>query len=118
MSQIRSAQSTLNALRDGQIMNELAAAFRDAALAVKHHNKSAKIILEIIVAPVKGMSGNLIDHPIVMLAEVTTKLPKDDPESSIFFVDEEGPSRHMTARQTSIPGIGIINPSTGEISNG
>lgn len=118
MTQIRPAQATLNALRNGQIMNELAQAFHDAAVAVKHHNKSAKITLEIIVAPVKGTGANLIDHPIVMVAEISTKLPKDDAESTIFFVDEEGPSRHMSGRQLAIPGVGVVDQSTGEINRG
>ena len=115
---IRNAMVTLTALREGQVMIELAQAFHDAAQAVKHHNKPAKVTLEVTIAPIKNVGANLVEHPIVMQAEVSTKLPKEELPSTIFFVDEEGPSRHASERQPSFPGVGIVDKSTGEISHG
>lgn len=115
---IRPAQATLSALRDGQIMNELAQAFHDAAEAVKHHNKPAKITLVIEVAPFKNMGQNLVDHPVSMTAEVIIKLPKEEAPATLFFVDDEGPTRSMVSRQAPLSGIGgVVDQSTGEIKH-
>lgn len=120
MSQIKPAQATLSALRDGQVMNELAQAFHDAATAVKNFGKPAKVTLEITVAPIKGTSQHLAEQPIVMVAEVLTKLPKEESPSTIFFVDVDGnPSRQMETRQQSFVGIGgTVDKETGEINHG
>ena len=113
------AQVTLAALREGQVMNELAQAFADAGDAVKHHNKPATITLEIKVSPIKNMGAHLADHPITMVAEVTTKLPKNEPDATVFFVGDNGPTRNMTPRQQPLSGIGgVVDPETGEIKHG
>ena len=115
MTQIRSAQATLSELEGGQIMNQLAQAFHDAADAVKVYNKPAKITLTIEVAPFKGLGQNLMEHPIGMTAEVVCKLPKPETPATLFFVDEQGPSRNPTTRQSTLTGIGSVDPQTGEI---
>lgn len=115
MPQIRSAQVTLNALKDGQTMVELAQAFHDACEAVMQYNKAATITLKIEVAPIKSNTPGLKEMPIVMIPEVSTKLPKELPVT-VFYVDDEGPTQHMSARQTSIPGVGLVDKTTGEVN--
>lgn len=115
---MQSAQATLAALREGQVMLELAQAFHDAAAAVKYHDKPATIKIEITVAPIKNIGQGLADHPITMTAEVTTKLPKDPPPTTVFFVDANGnPTRNMTSPQASIPGVGVVDIESGEIKH-
>lgn len=115
MTAIRSAQETLCALNGGSTMNELAQALFDASQAVKDHGKPAKVKLEITIGPVG--KDRLMDHPVVMTAKVTTKLPEDLP-ATIYFVDEQGPSANPAPRQSSLTGIGVVDTETGEIKHG
>lgn len=115
MSTIRSAQETLCALNGGATMNELAQAIFDASQACKDHNKPAKVRLEIVISPVR--EDRLKDHPIVMTAKVTTKLPEDLP-ATLYFVDDKGPTTQSAPRQTAFAGIGAVDTETGEIKHG
>jgi hypothetical protein len=115
MTAIRSAQETLCALNNGATMNEIAQALFDASQAVKDRNKPAKVKLEITLSPVR--EDRLKDHPIVMTAKVTTKLPEDLP-ATLYFVDEKGPTTQSAPRQTSFAGIGAVDTETGEIKHG
>lgn len=114
--EIRAAIPTLAELNDGRTMGELAQALHDAANAVKTHNKAAKVKLEITVSPFSNTAQGLIESPIAMVAKVTTKLPEQLP-STLFFVDEQGPTRNLTSRQSSFNGIGAVDTATGEIKN-
>lgn len=116
---IKPAQATLNALRDGQIMNELAQAFYDASQAVRHKGKPAVVRLEITFEPLKHISRMLEDQPQNVTARVITKLPQQELEGTILFATDEGPSRETApSRQTSLPGVSLVNTETGEIKNG
>lgn len=101
--QIKPAQITLNALRDGQIMNELAAAIHEATCAVRDHNKPAEITLTIRLKPLKGVSAGLKESPIAAEAEVSTKLPKPDLPTTLFYIDGEGnPTQSAPGRQSGL----------------
>lgn len=103
--QIKPAQVTLNALRDGQTMNELAQAIHDATCAMREHNKPASVTLTISFEPMKGISSGLKEAPINVRAEVTTKLPKTEPPTTIMYLDEDNnPTRNAPERQ---PGLGL-----------
>lgn len=81
------AITTLQNLRDGKTLEQLGVAIHDAINAVEAFRKPGKITLEITVAPfgTKGVSGM-----VTMTAEVSTKLPKPDPEETPFYVDMNG----------------------------
>jgi hypothetical protein len=115
MTAIRSAQETLIALNGGATMNEIAQALFDASQAAKNHNKPAKVKIEITINSVR--ENRLNDHPIVMTAKVTTKLPEDLP-ATLYFVDDKGPTTQSAPRQTSFAGIGAVDKETGEIKHG
>jgi len=104
MSNIRPAQATLNELRDGTVMNELAVAIHDAMAAVGEHNKAATVNLSITIRPLgtKGVSG-----AFEMLADVSTKLPKAEPPSTLFFKDADGNPSRQQDRQRDLPGLSI-----------
>lgn len=102
---IKPAQATLNALRDGQAMNELAQAIHDATCAVRDFNKPAKVTLTIEFAPLKGGTVGLLELPIIATAEIATKLPKPEADQTIFYVDKDGnPTRNAPERE---PDLGL-----------
>ena len=107
---IKPAQATLNELRDGQVMNELAQAIHDAMGAAHHFHKAASVNLSITFKPM-GTEG--VSDAFEVVAVVDTKLPKANPPSTLMFKDEEGnPSRQQT-RQAEMPFsvAGVVKPS-------
>jgi len=96
---IRPAQAILNELQDGQALNQLAQAFHDSIAAVREHGKPATVTFTVTVGTLEGQH-NLVEPPIIMTADVTTKLPKAKPPATIFFVDHDGnPTRNQTRQQ-------------------
>jgi hypothetical protein len=103
MSNIRSATSILTEIRDGRAVLELSQQIHDAIAAVLEHGKPAKVNLELTIAPLRKGAENLTEAPLVFAAEVSSKLPKQDPEVTLFFVDsEQNPSRQPGERQNSL----------------
>ena len=98
------AQVTLNALREGQVMNELAQAFHDAMIAVEDHRKPADVTLSITFKPL-GTKG--VSDAVEVTAEVVTKLPKAPLPSTMFFRDVDGNPSRQRDRQPDFPGLGI-----------
>lgn len=118
MTQMKSAQATLNELRDGMVMVELADKLHEASQAVKTFGKPATVTIELVLAPIKGGTQGLMEQPITIAAEVKAKLPKEETPTTVFFVTDSGPSRDMTRRQSSLTGIGAVDTATGEIKHG
>lgn len=107
----RSATSILTEIRDGAAVNELSEAIHEAVQAVKQHGKPAKVTLDVTIAPLRKGTEHLVDAPMGFTAEVSSKLPKPDPDVSIFFVDGDGnPTRNQPERQTSL-GLSVARPA-------
>jgi hypothetical protein len=100
MPNIRPAQATLNELRDGQVMVELAQGIHDAIGAAQYHRKEAKVVLTITFAPM-GTQG--VSNAVEVIGCVDTKLPKIAPPSTLMFLDLEGNPSRQQDRQTEIP---------------
>lgn len=114
MSGIAPAITTLQALRDGKTMDQLAVAIHDAINAVETFRKSGTVVLTITVSPfgTKGVSGM-----VTMTGEVTSKLPKPDPEETPFYVDMNGnPTTHQ--ERTRQMGLNIAAAPQREESTG
>lgn len=112
MQKILPAQVTLNALRDGHVMNELAQAIHEATCAVRDMGKSAEVHLSITFQPIKGVEQGLREAPISLISEVSIKLPKPPQPTTLFYVDVEGnPTRNPAQRQ---PELGLSVAKTGE----
>ena len=101
---IRPAQATLNELRGGQVMVELAAAIHDAMGACLLHNKKSEVSLTITFKPL-GNPGTM--DAVDVTAEVETVVPKPKPPSTIFFKDANGNPSRTQDRQGEIPGLSI-----------
>lgn len=85
---IRSATAILIELREGQVVTELSGAIHDALAAVREHNKAADVVLHINIKPLTDT--RISDPAITMTARVETKLPKEVPPATIFFVNDDG----------------------------
>jgi Ni2+-binding GTPase involved in maturation of urease and hydrogenase len=113
---VKSAQATLNELRDWRALEELAQHIHDAVAAVRSYGKDAKVILEIVIAPMKGGQEKLVEPPLLFTAEVISKLPKPQPEATLFFTDEDGNPTRTQSRQRGLDlTVAVIDKSTGEI---
>jgi hypothetical protein len=101
MNAIRPAIETLNALRGGKTMDELAVQIHDAVSAVETFGKAGKVTLEITIAPfgTKGVSG-----AYAITGEISTKLPKPDPEVTLMFGDDDG---NLSPNQTRQRDLGL-----------
>lgn len=114
---IRPAQATLNELRDGRALEEVAQQIHDAIEAVRQYGKSATVTLEISIAPMKGGQEKLVEPPLIFTAEVTSKLPKAQPEATLFFTDADGNPTRVQTRQRGLDlSVASINKETGEIA--
>jgi 5,10-methenyltetrahydromethanopterin hydrogenase len=96
---IKPAQATLNELRDGEVMNELAQAIHDATGAAQHFRKPATVTLSITFKPM-GTEG--VSDAFAVIAEVDTKLPKAQPPITLMFIDEDGNTSRQQTRQSEI----------------
>jgi hypothetical protein len=114
---ITPAQATLNALRGGLTMNELAQAIHDATVAVRQFGKPAEVSLTIRIEPPKGISGGLAESPIFMRAEVEKKLPKLELPITLFYIDDDGnPTQAAPQRQAAL-GLSIASNQGGSNGN-
>lgn len=114
---IRPAIGTLNELRDGRALEEVSQQIHDAIEAVRAHGKAATVTLEIKIEPMKGGQEKLVEPPLIFTAEVTSKLPKAQPEATLFFTDADGNPTRVQTRQRGLDlSVASIDKATGEIS--
>ena len=109
---ITPAQVTLNALRDGQVMNEMAQAIQHAMDNVNEFRKPAEINLCITIRPL-GTEG--VSDAVEIIGDVQEKLFKPKPPSTLFFRDADGAPSRQRDRQPEIPGLsiaGAVKPSS------
>lgn len=108
---IRSVMTILPELRAGQLITELSAAIHDAVAAVTQHNKSATVLLKVTIAP-SEKNDRLVEPVLIVTGEVESKLPKEVPQATVFFVDADGnPSRQAEKRQPDL-GFSIASSQT------
>lgn len=101
LSAIRPAMDTLRELRHGQTLDEFAVQIHDAVSAVEALGKPATVTLTITVKPfgTKGVAG-----AYAVLGEITSKMPKPDPEVTLLFTDADG---NLTPHQTRQRDLGL-----------
>lgn len=100
---IRPAVAVLNDIRNGHMLEDLGQHIHDACVAVRDHNKPATITVTMVVAPWKG-DHKLVEQPILITAEVESKLPKEKPDATVFFIDDNG---NAVRNQTRQPDLGL-----------
>lgn len=104
MPGIKSAQGTLNEIRNGELMTEAAAAIYEGLAAVRQLGKPAKITIELTIAP---QSKNLVEPIVTITGEVSTKLPKPDVPGTIFMIDDDGNATRNLSRAQHDLGLTI-----------
>jgi hypothetical protein len=105
MSTSRSATAILAEIREGRLVLELSEEIKKAIAAVNEHGKAAIVTLDLTIEPLRKGSENLVEAPLVFTGEVSSKLPKPKPESTLFFVGADGNvSRQPGERQ---PALGL-----------
>lgn len=106
------AQVILAKLRGGQILNQLTDELHTATCVAHDLHKPATVTLTITIKP-EGTEG--VSQALAVTADVSSKLPRKDPPASLFFFDEdEGLSDTMRRpKEPQLPGIAVIQPSTG-----
>lgn len=103
MSNTRSALAILAEIRNGEAIVEMSEHIKTAIAAVQELGKPAEVTLKITIAPLRKGAENLIEAPLVFLGETALKLPKVDPEATVFFVDADGnPTRNPNERQQAL----------------
>jgi len=100
---IRSAQATLNEIRGGELLEEIATHIHEATAAVNEHQKKAVITITLELDMPKNMK-NLSDPYLVMTGDCSSKLPKADTAQTLFSVDADGNlTRDLQRAQTDLP---------------
>jgi hypothetical protein len=100
MPGIRSSQATLNEIRNGELMHELAAEIHNALMAVRTQGKPATVKVELTITP---QNKHLVEPYITISGEVSSKLPKPEIPGTIFMIDEDGnPTRNLTKSQSDL----------------
>lgn len=89
-TRIRPAQAILNEIRDGDLMWDLAQELHKATANVREYGKKATVTLTIEIGTLGENHHQLVQPPIVMRAEATSKLFKPAPAPTVFFIDHDG----------------------------
>lgn len=105
--QIRSALQILSEVRDGFLVSELSTAIHEAVAAVKEHGKPAKIMVELTIAPMRKGAEKLMEAPMIIVGEVSSKLPQADPEATLFFEDTDGNLTRVPERKQQDLGLKV-----------
>jgi hypothetical protein len=99
---------TLNALRYGQLHDELTDRLHELTKACSETGKVGEITLKIKLKPGKAGQMEIID-------ELKTKLPEFERGSTILFTTPEGVLQREDPRQLKLEGLRVIDHDTGEI---
>lgn len=99
---------TLNALRYGQLHQELTDRLHELTQACSETGKVGELTLKIKMKPGKAGQMEIID-------ELKTKLPEFERGSTILFTTPEGVLQREDPRQLKLEGLRVIDQDTGEI---
>lgn len=86
----RSALQILAEIREGHLVTETSEHIKTAIAAVLEQGKSAVVSIELTIAPLRKGAENLTEAPLVFTGKVRSKLPEPEPESTLFFIGQDG----------------------------
>ena len=100
-------------LAGGETLDTLTSDLAEIVTAVKATGKSGKLTFELTIKP----NG---PHGVEISDKITTKEPRDDRGSTIFFNDKDGGLHRRDPRQPDLPlrevGGTAHDPETGEVT--
>lgn len=100
---VRPFAEMLTILDRGAAHDEASRSLHDLIAAVVDLGRKGSLTIAIEVSPLKGMKDQ-----VVLTAQVTTKMPKADATSQMFFVDQSGNLTRSDPRQPQIEGLTIV----------
>lgn len=104
----------------GRTHTELGEGLRDLVAKCLETGKAGTLSLTIKVKP---MDANDDQSPLVVSDEIRIKLPEHDRKASIFYKDKTGNLGKTDPNQLSfdslrtVPGVGEVDTTTGEVKN-
>ena len=102
----------LGELAAGETLDTLTSDLAQMVTAVKATGKTGKLTLELTIKPNGAFGVEITD-------KITTKEPRDDRGSTLFFNDKDGGLHRRDPRQQDLPlrqvGGTEIDPETGEV---
>lgn len=114
--------NTLRLINGGAVVAELDASLTQSVAALFDHGGKAEIALKLKLTRIKNM-----DTAVTLTAEVTKKLPKEEPASKAFFVTPTCGLSDQPQEQKSLPlgpqterpraKLAVIDQDTGEIQS-
>ena len=102
---IRPFAQMLTILDHGAAHDEASRSLHDLVSAVRDLGRSGNLTIKIDVQPMKGAKDQ-----VILTAQVSTKMPKSDPTSQMFFIDNEGNLTRNDPRQPPITGLTVVEP--------
>lgn len=100
----RPATAILAEIREGRLVIELSDAIREACAAVTEHGKPASVTLDLTIRPFKD-GQRLVEQPLIFMGEVSSKLPKAQLESTLFFIGVDGNATRQPGERQ--PGLSL-----------
>lgn len=98
--QVRPFAAVLQDIQGGTVADDAATAMQELVAAVNEHGKKGELTLKVVVQPLKGNATALS-----VSGEVTTKPPRPEPATSVFFHDAAGNLLRDDPRQVALPGL-------------
>lgn len=103
---VRPFAEMLTILDRGAAHAEASRGLHDLVASVQAIGRAGGLTIAIEVKPLKGAKDQLI-----LTAQVTVKLPKSDPTSQMFFVDNAGNLTRNDPRQLEFEGMRVVEPA-------
>lgn len=100
---IQSAIETIRGLREGRTLVELSAQLHAACAHVKDVGRPAEVVLKIKIKPYTAKGTKLVEQPMILEADVSSKLTPPDKEGTVFWLDPHGnPTRTPGRREREL----------------
>jgi hypothetical protein len=103
--QIRPFAELLTMLDRGTAHAEASRGLADLVAAVRDTGKKGALAIAVEIAPLKGSANQ-----VVVTAQVTVKLPKSEPGSGVFWVDDAGNLSRNDPQQLAFEGMRVVEP--------
>jgi hypothetical protein len=98
----RTATAIIAEIRNGEAVIELSEHIKRAIAAVREHGRKAVVSLDLTIMPAADGMEKLVEAPILIRGDVSSKLPEDKGDPSLFFVDKDGNAVREIKRQGSL----------------
>jgi hypothetical protein len=109
--QIRPFAELLTLIDRGAAHAEASEALHTLIASVQSTGRKGGMAIAIEIEPLKGSTDQ-----VIVKAQVSTKLPKQDPTSAMYFVDPKGNLSRQDPRQMEIEGLRVVEPKTARIA--